>query len=292
MGTGAALPSRMRRWGKGDAADARTSTTSDAAQNPGLRERAVAGGVEGLGDADLVALVLGTGHSRESVGAMAAALLDEHGGLRGLSRVGIGELTARVGMGLAKAARLVAALELSRRIALEATLAEAARFGDSRSVEAWARPRLATLEHEELWLLALDGHHHLRAARRVARGGLHGLSVTARDPLRLALREAASGFVLVHNHPSGDPRPSEEDIAFTARVARGAQAVGLCLVDHVIVAARGYTSLLDLGLLSATAGNGDGVSLPEPPSARSARPRRTTRDRKGRRTSPGSRAPA
>jgi DNA repair protein RadC len=98
-------------------------------------------------------------------------------------------------------------------------------------------------------VLALDGRHGLRAARRVASGGIHGLHVTARDPLRIALREAASAFVLVHNHPSGDPTPSDEDLAFTRVVVEGAAAIGTPMLDHVVVARRRATSMLDAGLL-------------------------------------------
>jgi DNA repair protein RadC len=89
----------------------------------------------------------------------------------------------------------------------------------------------------------------LRAARRVAEGGLHGCAVDPRDILRAALREAASAFVLVHNHPSGDPAPSDEDISLTNMVARAGAVLGTPLVDHVIVAAGGHASLFDLGLL-------------------------------------------
>ena len=123
---------------------------------------------------------------------------------------------------------------------------------DRSAVEAWARPRLATLDHEELWLLALDGHHGLRAARRVASGGIHGLHVAARDVLRIALREGASAFVLVHNHPSGDPAPSSEDIAFTRTVERAAAVVGTPLLDHVVVARRRAASMLETGVLTAS----------------------------------------
>jgi DNA repair protein RadC len=123
------------------------------------------------------------------------------------------------------------------------------RFGDARAVDTWARPRLAALDHEELWVLALDGQNGLKAARRVAAGGIHGLHVAPRDPLRAALREAASAFVLVHNHPSGAPAPSDEDLDFTARIADAADQVGTPLLDHVIVGREGYASLLDRGFL-------------------------------------------
>ncbi len=216
----------------------------------GPRERAAALGVEQLGDADLVAIVLGTGAQGLPVSVLAAMLLDEHGGLAGLARAGVGELSQRAGVGAAKGARLAAAVELGRRAVTAASSDATARLPDRRAVEAWARPRLATLDHEELWLLALDGHHGLRAARRVASGGIHGLHVAVRDPLRMALREAASAFVLVHNHPSGEPGPSEEDLVFTRAVRSAATAIGTPLLDHVIVARRRCVSMLELGLFS------------------------------------------
>ena len=167
--------------------------------------------------------------------------------MAGLARAGLGELAARRGLGPAKAARLAAAIELGRRVAATAARQTDARFPSSAAVDGWARPRLASLDHEELWALVLDGHQGLRAARRVARGGLHGLHVAVRDPLRLVLREGGSAFVLVHNHPSGEPAPSAEDVRFTEEVARAADVVGVPLLDHVIVARSGYASLLDQG---------------------------------------------
>ncbi len=217
----------------------------------GPRERAVAVGIEPLGDAELIAIVLGTGRAGLPVGVLAAMLLEEQGGIGGLARAGIGELAARAGVGTVKAARLAAAVELGRRAIAAASFEAAVRLPDRAAVMEWARPRLATLDHEELWLLALDGHHGLRAARRVASGGIHGLHVGARDALRIALREGASAFVLVHNHPSGDPAPSQEDIAFTRSVEHAAAVVGVPLLDHVVIARRRATSLLEAGLLDS-----------------------------------------
>jgi DNA repair protein RadC len=215
----------------------------------GPRERALEDGVACLGDAELVAVLLGTGTQGTPVGVLAAALLDDHGGVAGLARAGVGELAARVGLGAAKAARVAAAIELGRRASFAASLDPRVRLPDRLAVEAWARPRLSALDHEELWLLALDGHHGLRAVRRVASGGIHGLHVMARDPIRAAVREAASAFILVHNHPSGEPAPSDEDVSFTRAVAEAASVVGTPLLDHVIVARQRAASMLELGLL-------------------------------------------
>ncbi len=218
---------------------------------PTPAHRAAVEGAHVLGDADLLGILLGTGGGGAPLSALAAGLLDDHGGVGGLLRAGVDELAQRRGMGPAKAARLVAAIELGRRAVQAASLEAAPILSDFTAVAAWARPRLATLDHEELWVLGLDGRNGLRAARRVASGGIHGLHVGVRDVLRAALREAASAIVLVHNHPSGDPQPSEQDVTFTRAVAEGAAAVGTPLVDHVIIARERASSLLELGLLAA-----------------------------------------
>src|SRR4051794_38826046 len=117
----------------------------------GARERAREVGVDALGDAELVALILGTGGPGEPVGVLAAALLEESGGLAGLARAGLGELATRRGLGVAKGARLAASIELGKRIAAAAARGAESHFPSSTAVAAWARPRLASLDHEELW---------------------------------------------------------------------------------------------------------------------------------------------
>jgi len=215
----------------------------------GPRERLLDTGVESLCDEELLALLLGTGSAAEPVGVLALRLLEEHGALEGLTRAGVGELSARRGVGLAKAARVAAAIELGRRAFVARRHGSHFRFPEATAVAAWAERHLSALDHEELWVLALDAGNGLRAARRVAAGGLHGLSVLARDPLRVALREGASGFILVHNHPSGDPTPSREDVEFTERIARAADVVATPLVDHVVVAQGSHVSMLERQLV-------------------------------------------
>ncbi|MEO6418663.1 MAG: DNA repair protein RadC [Polyangiaceae bacterium] len=217
----------------------------------GPRERAAEGGIETLGGPELIALLLGTGSPREPVLVLAEALLHEYGGMLGLARAGLGELALREGVGMAKGARLAAAIELGKRVQTELARPNGLALSDSSAVVKWARPRVAALEHEELWALAVDARHHLKCARKVASGGLHGIHVAARDPLRIMLREGASAFILVHNHPSGDPAPSPEDITFTERIAEAGDVVGTPLLDHVIIGRPNHTSMLDCGFLRA-----------------------------------------
>jgi DNA repair protein RadC len=213
------------------------------------RERGLSDGFDTLADFELLAVLLGTGEKGRPVQRVSAELLEQWGGLVGLSRSGPHALAETPGVGLAKAARIAAGFELGRRVLMRSNGAPRQNLASSAEVARWGRVRLSSLDHEQLWMLALDGRNGLRAARRVAEGGLHGCAVDPRDILRAALREAASAFVLVHNHPSGDPAPSDEDIALTQMVARAASVLGTPLVDHVIVAGGGHASLFDLGLL-------------------------------------------
>jgi len=220
-----------------------------ARAQPDARERALLFGASALGDVDLLAIVLGTGREGETASAIATALLEDAGGLVGLTRLGAHGLATRSGIGPAKAARVMASLELGRRSWLRTLAEERAIVGCFDSVVRWAQPRLASLDHEEVWLLGLDGRNGLKSAQRIAQGGLHGCALTARDVLRPAVRDASSAIVLVHNHPSGDPGPSSEDVEMTRAIAVASEVVGVPLLDHVIVARGGATSLLELGVL-------------------------------------------
>jgi DNA repair protein RadC len=228
-----------------DSASLPTDTALKTNADP--RHRVLTKGVETLSDADLLTIILGTGGGGIPLATLAASLVEY--GVGALTHAGIGELSERRGIGPAKAVRLVTAIELGRRSVEAASLDALPRLVDRNSVVSWARPRLATLDYEELWALCLDGRHGLRAARRVASGGIHGLHIGVRDVLRVAVREAASAFILVHNHPSGDAAPSDEDVAFTRAVADAAVAIGTPLVDHVIVARRSATSMMAPGLV-------------------------------------------
>jgi len=209
-----------------------------------LREHALAFGVQTLGDVDLLTLLLGTGSVGESVALSAATLLDRNGGLEGIARLGPHAL-ARRGIGPAKATRIAAALELGRRALLHALAEDRAVFDCFERVVQWAQPRFASLEHEEVWLLSLDGKYGLKSARRISQGGLHGSALLTRDVLSPALRDGASAIVLIHNHPSGDPTPSAEDITMTRAVRAAGELLGVPLIDHVVVARTGARSLCD-----------------------------------------------
>ena len=216
---------------------------------PGPRERAVDQGISALTDADLLAILLGTGLTGCPVMQLAYALIARFGGLEGLARLGPQAIAEHPGVGMAKALRVAAALEAGRRSVVSA-LKPRPEILTSVAVAEWFTSRLGWKDQEELWSLSLDGRHGMRSARRIAQGGLHGIHLTVRDILTAGLQDAAAAVILVHNHPGGDPMPSREDLEMTHRVTIAGRSIGMPLLDHVIVSSTGrYTSMLDLGML-------------------------------------------
>jgi DNA repair protein RadC len=214
----------------------------------GPRERMRAVGTEGLSDTELLALLLGTGARDEPVTALAGRILRELGGVSALSRIGAGALEHMSGVGPTKASRIVAAIELGRRVVAR-PLTRNARIGSSRDVDAALRARLADSDVEHFIAIALDAKNRPTFEVEVARGGLSQCPVSPADVFRALLREAAAGVVFVHNHPSGEPSPSAEDVALTDRLRRAGELLGVNVVDHVIIGREGYFSFLDAGLL-------------------------------------------
>ncbi|MET0344461.1 MAG: DNA repair protein RadC [Polyangiales bacterium] len=213
----------------------------------GPREKLRDLGVAALSDTELVALLLGTGTAEEPVAVLAERVLWAIGGAHALARAGVAQLADLRGVGAGKAARLAAAIELGRRVAAR-PLPRGAKIGSSEDIYRAFGPLLASQQQEELWAVALDVRQRVLARIQVARGGLSACPVSLADVFRPLLREGASAMILVHNHPSGLADPSVEDLAFTERLARAGELLGIYLLDHVIVAAEGYFSCLDSGV--------------------------------------------
>lgn len=229
---------------RGPAAPSRKPVSvSERPPNDRPRERLSALGPAALSDAELLALVLGTGTARESVLDLAARVLATIGGLGALARLSPGELAALPGLGPARAAEIVAAMELGRRASRDLA-AERIQILRPEDAAALLRPRMAHLEQERSVALLLDRRHRLVREVVVGIGGIAHAPMEPREILAAALREPGVAALLVaHNHPSGDPAPSAEDRAVTRRLTRAAELIGMELVDHVIVAAGGWSSL-------------------------------------------------
>jgi DNA repair protein RadC len=212
------------------------------------RERLAALGASALSDAEVLALVLGTG-GRAGVMTLASRVLAAVGGPGGLARCPERELAAIDGLGIAKASEIVAALELGRRAA-RALAGHRPQILRPDDAAALLIPRLAHLEREESVVLVLDRRHRVLREVSVGTGGVAHSPMEPREVFAAALREPGAAAVLVaHNHPSGEATASPDDVAITRRLARGADLVGLEFVDHLIVASGGWTSLVELGVL-------------------------------------------
>lgn len=212
------------------------------------RERLRTLGPAALSDAEVLALILGTG-GRDGVLSLAARVLAAVGGPAGLARATERELARVAGMGPAKAAEVVAALELGRRAA-RGLAAERPQIWRPADAAALLTPRLAHLEREESVALILDRRHRVLREASIGIGGVAHSPMEPREVFAAALREPGAAAVIVaHNHPSGEATPSADDVAITRRLARGADLIGLEFIDHLIVAARGWISLVEAGAI-------------------------------------------
>jgi DNA repair protein RadC len=193
-----------------------------------------------MSDTEVLALLLGDD------AALARTLLAAHDGVRGVCRLGRGELARDLGD--RRAARVVAAMELARRAAAQ-SLARAVPYRSSRDVIRAYGPRLLDAAEERVLAVLLDVKRRPVAERSLVWGSVGSAALMPRQVFTLAIREGASAVILVHNHPSGDPTPSAEDISFTRRLAHAGSLLEVELLDHVIVAREGSFSFLDAGLI-------------------------------------------
>ena len=214
------------------------------------REKLLHDGPEALGDSELLALILRTGHSspRTSALTLARQLYAHFGSLRALAAAGTAELCAHPGIGPAKAAELKATFELARRLAAT-PLRPGERFTSSAEVFAHFHERLRDHRKEVFLTLLLDSKNRLLREVQVSEGSLNASIVHPREVFAPVVRESAAALLLVHNHPSGDPTPSREDLELTGRLREAGELMGVRVLDHIIIGSGCYVSLADRGIL-------------------------------------------
>ena len=213
------------------------------------REKLIARGAAALTDAELLAILIGSGSSDETaVDLMRRILADCDGRLKRLGRLKLEDLTAYKGMGPAKAVTLMAACELGRRRESEPQ-EEKVHILRSTDVAAYFRPILQDLPYEECHLMLLKQDLSLLETSMLSRGGIAGSAVDVRLILQRALLKGAPVLALCHNHPSGNLRPSTQDRQLTAALASACKVMGIRLLDHVIVSDRGFYSFSDEGAI-------------------------------------------
>jgi DNA repair protein RadC len=210
------------------------------------RERLARHGTGALSNRELVAILLGTGARGASALEVAEGLL--RAGLRGLAGRSLPDLTGERGLGRAKAARVLAALELGARLASEGRQPGAA-FRTAADAARFLLPRYGARPVETFGLLALDVRHHLKREAVVSTGCLTSSLVHPREVFQEAVVARAAALVLFHNHPSGDPEPSAEDLALTRRLAAAGTLMGIEVLDHLVLGAGRFVSLKDRGVL-------------------------------------------
>ncbi len=212
------------------------------------RERLERLGAQSLSTAELLAILLRVGLPGETAVEVARRLLRQFGGLPGLQRASFAEIKAQRGIGTAKAAQIKAALELGRRLQLTRQ-GERPRINSPDDAAALLLYEMRALEQEHLRVLLLDTRNHVLKIHDVVRGSVNSAQVRIAEIFREAVRINATAVILAHNHPSGDPTPSAEDIALTRQAQEAGKLLDIAVLDHLIIGDNTYTSLKARGLI-------------------------------------------
>lgn len=212
------------------------------------REKLMEHGAESLSNAELLAILIGSGNNKETaVELMRRLMVDCNDRLQRLSRMSLQELTEYDGVGPAKAVTIMAACELGRRRASEHVASE--RMTSSERIAAYFRPKLQDLPHEECHVMLLSNALNFMTSRLIGKGGIAGSAADVRLVLHEALVGNAPNIALCHNHPSGSLRPSQADEQLTKSLVAACKVMNINLIDHIIVSHEGYYSFNDEGKL-------------------------------------------
>jgi len=211
------------------------------------RERLRDYGPQALSTAELLAIILRTGTNRESVLSLASRLLSQHQGLAGLARVSFAELCQERGLGEAKAAQLKAALELGRRLSSSQPEARAV-VRSPADVANLLSAEMGLLEQEHLRVVLLNTRNEVLGIPEVYKGSVNTSLVRVGEVFREAVRRNCPAVVVVHNHPSGDPTPSADDLSMTRQMVEAGRLLDIEVLDHLIIGHGRYVSLKEQGL--------------------------------------------
>jgi DNA repair protein RadC len=215
------------------------------------REMLMKYGAENLSPVKLLAIVLRTGDSADGVSAeeLAKKLLNRFGSFKSLDTASIPELSTIRGIGMAKAVQIKAALEIGKRFMREET-AQKKRIRTAEDVFKFYAPYLKNLKEEVFKIMLLDGMNKFMKDITISKGSLTASIVHPREVIKEVTKESAAAVIFVHNHPRGEPKPSEEDIETTNRLVQACDLVGIRVLDHIIIGGDGYMSFVDKGLMT------------------------------------------
>ncbi len=213
------------------------------------REKLLNKGKSALSDAELVAILIGSGNRQESAVALCQRILaSTNNNLSDLGKLTIKQLTQFKGIGEAKAISIIAALELGRRRRGEEAL-ERLKIMSSKSVFELMQPIIGELPHEEFWIVYLNNSNKVIHKNQLSKGGITGTLVDTRLVLKTALEVGAVALILAHNHPSGTLKPSQADKDITLKLKLAAQSLDIKVLDHLIITENAYLSFADESLL-------------------------------------------
>ncbi len=212
------------------------------------RERMQQYGASALSQAELLAILLRTGTRQESAIHMAQRILGETGGIRGIMDLSIGELTRMKGIGLAKAVQIKAGIELGQRL-VRTRLPDAQTIRSPQDAADLLMEQLRYLQKEHFVCLFLNTKNHIIAQETLSIGSLNASIVHPREVFRAAIKCSSASVVCAHNHPSGDPTPSPEDIRMTERLCQAGDIVGIDVLDHIVIGDGIFVSLKEQGLM-------------------------------------------
>ena len=213
------------------------------------REKLLLKGKQYLTDAELIAILMGSGNRELSAVGLAKQVLNsKQNNLYELGKDTVADLTKFVGIGPAKAISIIAALELGRRRQLS-EVRDKPVIRSSQDAYAQMAPILADLPHEEFWILLLNRGNRIIGRKKISSGGVSGTVVDAKLIFRRALEGGASSVMLFHNHPSGGLKPSQADLSLTRKLKQAGEVLDTQVLDHLIISERGYYSFADEGVL-------------------------------------------
>jgi DNA repair protein RadC len=212
------------------------------------RERLLKYGAHNLSEAHLLAIILRTGGGGKSAIDLAIEILNSFGDLKKIESASPGEFAPLKGMGKAKVAQLKAAFEIGRRL-IEKPSKTGPVFSSGRDVYSYYYRRFKNLKKEVFYCAMLDAKNRVFKESKSSEGTLTNSLIHPREAFRDAIKESAVSVIFVHNHPSGDPSPSREDIVITERLTSVGEIIGIRVLDHVIIGEEGYTSMMEKGYI-------------------------------------------
>ncbi|MFP4024079.1 MAG: RadC family protein [Thiohalospira sp.] len=213
------------------------------------REKLLKKGIQSLSNAEIIALLIGSGTKNESAVDLSKKILKNvNNNLNELGKLDVNELTKNKGIGEAKAITIIAALELGKRRKISEII-EKKKITQSNDVFEFFQPLLGDLPHEEFWILLLNRSNRIIEKKKISQGGVSGTVIDVKIILKNALENLASSIILCHNHPSGNKMPSKADDNITRKLIEGSTLLDIKVLDHIIIADTEYYSYADEGAI-------------------------------------------